>query len=1817
MRRQSFAGPLHANGESNKTNDRRTTFSGEHHDKENGVSAGHANSTNEKHNADKAEALSLNTSDHQSAKRDDDAFPLPGTPARTPSKSHRRRTRLPESTSGFYFKGLQKTPSRGKVDASFDRLSTYDGSMAAAETSFLSRTSTNSSSDGDNDMLNQSVLSDTTELTASNFVLITSSKQRFHYGHSKVVQQAAGRRLEAAESRRQEPNGRKEEVYRPNLSVQEEPALSLNSAARPPLSAIDRDHSRRHTVGQFVSSKVQQQNTNLATTEQDESRRESWHGPSPQDSASRSDINKQMADRLVSSLRSRRKELAKQFPRLSNASNNVPMVKESPMRLSGISPAIRGLGSPAVMENNRVVKRGKAPSMTPESKDGILDTSNYSLFIAAQDGDPKRDKTSHSRRNTASSADLMLFSFDDMTHDEAQEIHDNEDNKDGNPGLVISSNASEQIQRSGHQTRSTIVESSARAEGTLKADEFERNSPAAASANGQQSNKCFELNSDVYEENAHRNTPSKNCTNDAAAASDSTGTDNLNSTVDAPNLKESSSDPVCLRKDNKAESGTELLLGESTEASDFDLRSPDSIFGTRPGRKSNLHASLVDTRNDKLTDTPNQGDDARNGNSSDASTIDDTTNQKIQKDPGLSETTDLKHGLALNSHRDESHLARDNEATALSKSPRDKQSTNDPAAIENPDDTVDESDLDLWENYSSQSKGATSPQKRCLQTSPSSDGNSTLEGKSPLKAQKSDAEEASSQHNSAVLAFSKSPREEVEVNASKDTEISSVSLLAESSGLRITPNKHKNLTPTKLKKSPRRIVNPQSPNSPAQNTRSKTTLTNVENNYAGIRIDKGQVALKANTPSHENDGVSDSSLENMYDDSSVRRIEDGTKRQNEHANAADESKETEAERKVVDIGKDKDRASSSIVLVSSLRKTGRVRKNGISRKSVAFGSPEILSFNISSPSMSATPMPGKARRQTMIPDDTVEIERDMKTMFERANDQSFLRSQVKPARRDSMLSARPEADPNNRESKTGADADDTIDLGGKFSHWNRSDEEESDMDMSAESPNETTITQHAEDQTVGLEDNMVTLLAQTESPDKAADTGRDFVQRTDEQTVGLEDYRATLLTQTESPQVTANTDRGVDRHSEDQTVGLEDNMAVLLAQTESPQVTANAGRGVDRHSEDQTVGLEDNMAILLAQTESPQVTANAGRGVDRHSEDQTVGLEDNMAILLAQTQSREDATIVSRDFVTSKRKLELDPNGDEDNTVELEWDMNEVLAHVDRDSNIHSSESLNKKRRKSVGSLRRFSVMPQKDKPMDYNDSNAVHSNLNDESGNSQNLNNEADHVVEADGQIDKTVVSLKPGDVLGLIRILKSEDLPEDMTATMNDCFGKSGNFRAIDGMVDFLEEVCNQLKTGGLPAATPDFFGSASAECRDIVLNLQRFVRTGDQSEIEQAFGRIASAVGRSERIGWLTWFVQGSEQFLEHTTAVVESMINEQQNLKTRIEFIERSEKILFDCERKKVQKARRKSLERRKVNTSTLKEEVQQIEEMIIRAKTYLEDETSRKGRLLEKEERSRLRSDLGLKVEALRLDAVRAEKTWAMMNQISVWHLSEVTQERMSLSYIGSCFESCATISLKFNNTGDLLCKSSVAPSLFSQGARGRTYPPTVAKYWHSRNEALCSSLTFSGEQKASLLKHKLRSNAWMRCRLEVICSELRVLHRRYDASVDNETRENGAKSFVVHVRFSRFGSQIELISSFELTEAYPFGSLNTKIKQLNAGKGSQQECIDMEGLMEAVAKNARPGFFYLTRTVSVLSALYRQSTAFKGQAPSNKIHSLN
>lgn len=214
------------------------------------------------------------------------------------------------------------------------------------------------------------------------------------------------------------------------------------------------------------------------------------------------------------------------------------------------------------------------------------------------------------------------------------------------------------------------------------------------------------------------------------------------------------------------------------------------------------------------------------------------------------------------------------------------------------------------------------------------------------------------------------------------------------SPMRLTPNSHKKPTPTKLASSPRRVVNPKSAHSPARNTRSAKkaaiqTLSPEEPGASNLPL-----SILGDMEGKEN---KDSQVERNSIDFDL----DGDTKRNKRRKSSIHG---------LPLGPLKDHATIEMSLsplpqksqpssiLSSRKKLRSAMKS--SQRSVAFGSPEAAEYHIGSPSMSMTPMPpSKAKALFAIPkndtslegsemslddgEQTVEIETDLNVLVDK------------------------------------------------------------------------------------------------------------------------------------------------------------------------------------------------------------------------------------------------------------------------------------------------------------------------------------------------------------------------------------------------------------------------------------------------------------------------------------------------------------------------------------------------------------------------------------------------------------------------------------------------------------------------------------------------------------------------------------------------------------------------------------------------------------------------------------------------------------------
>ena len=295
-------------------------------------------------------------------------------------------------------------------------------------------------------------------------------------------------------------------------------------------------------------------------------------------------------------------------------------------------------------------------------------------------------------------------------------------------------------------------------------------------------------------------------------------------------------------------------------------------------------------------------------------------------------------------------------------------------------------------------------------------------------------------------------------------------------------------TPTMLKASPRRIVNPNSVDSPARNTRSA-------HKEKDKLVDSPARNTRSAARARESPGAADASEERTSAVPATKR-----KRTSDISRTLKFSTDETQDRRISNM-------STVSALNSAMRKPGSNRKPGAVERRVGFGSPEMVEFNVGSPSMNLTPMPSKKlKRAPDLTEDTVEIEADMNALLQgippgpRAESQSALSPELledstveleEDVEQVLQRTAESAADMSLESSFSMTVPDRTVDLevnmGALLNSAAGGETEDSRMDESMSDANEKTIAENVpnpeEDKTVELELDMGALLSGADNKD--------------------------------------------------------------------------------------------------------------------------------------------------------------------------------------------------------------------------------------------------------------------------------------------------------------------------------------------------------------------------------------------------------------------------------------------------------------------------------------------------------------------------------------------------------------------------------------------------------------------------------------------------------------------------------------------------------------------------------------------------------------
>ena len=494
---------------------------------------------------------------------------------------------------------------------------------------------------------------------------------------------------------------------------------------------------------------------------------------------------------------------------------------------------------------------------------------------------------------------------------------------------------------------------------------------------------------------------------------------------------------------------------------------------------------------------------------------------------------------------------------------------------------------------------------------------------------------------------------------------------------------------------------------------------------------------------------------------------------------------------------------ASLSLNSSFRK-GISRHQGSARK-VAFGSPEVVEFHATSPSMSMTPMPkSSANSRYSIPDDTVEIEADMNALLNNMNNPDAV----------AKLSS----------------ADTSTSTAGSTPFASR---HAADMEF--------------EEATRELETNLDDVFNEAEAKESLKNDSEDIDDAASDMS---DDSQARHL---------------VGEHTE----ALEVSMSEMLAKTigsESQYNNEKISKG-DDEEEDHTVELEANMGALLMAADTPE---------QQKEVEHTVELEPNMGALLMAAEDTPEHKNAGAAF-----------------EIVMADDDTPVAGRCQRRSSVAS-------RRFSLATKSRLSL----DDPYP-----------NDTEQNQSQVLTQAEEQEEPEENLDITL-----GDLIHLAeKNLSPLREKQDVFSETSTFLQENRSVLLAEALNTYLMEICENFDKDETSSVDPDFINQLPDEDQKKILALQKSLRSDNKAMVEKHLSQLLKVARECETVEWEEWLLETVVQMEEHFALHTKDLQSEREKIVLEIQRIDDAECVLSAAKARSVQRARRQSLQRRKVSS----------------------------------------------------------------------------------------------------------------------------------------------------------------------------------------------------------------------------------------------------------------------------------------------------------
>ncbi|KAG7361374.1 hypothetical protein IV203_036474 [Nitzschia inconspicua] len=1034
--------------------------------------------------------------------------------------------------------------------------------------------------------------------------------------------------------------------------------------------------------------------------------------------------------------------------------------------------------------------------------------------------------------------------------------------------------------------------------------------------------------------------------------------------------------------------------------------------------------------------------------------------------------------------------------------------------------------------------------------------------------------------------------------------------------MRLVPNSHIAPTPTKLAPTPRRVLNPNNPNSPARNTRSASRI--------------------GRSPS--------SHLESSRVDST-----EGSKRQRDELTIPFQLFNEDV------VSRSKKRRQSSFAPASASKRSEK-RPHGImssrkkpfsSQRSVAFGSPKAAEYNIGSPSVSLTPMPrGRAKALFRLPSGEEshkrkgEIDENLPNSETKAGDnraetmelQSGLNVLVDKITPEDMNTS-PELSPIAK---------------------SKSDTGNYNVDVSVSSTSEMVENDFSQEgKTVELEVGMDSLLAHAwnNSPsDSEAHTPSNFestkqetsMEMTDTDTIASMHSRRSGKFTTEfvlpvgqrldfsvaSEEMTSNEDESEMECEDSDTVALEDGMTILINANEIANTEKNAQNQSFEHKaptrtvdsileERQTVVLEENITELFEAASSADFPSERMASFSRTPEAQqevpdgeTAELECNMTKLLSaagldlnegQHEVKADDEAVSiengNESFTSIGMINASEMTNGHSRRKSLAKCNESFTSI---GTINASEMTNgHSRRKSLASqsfiLRQpdqltVSVDDVEDRSIVVNERSVSFCDTTEfivsSNASYPRVDDPLDQALEALREDQIEIFSSKLFDELEVGANFQSV-LSTDALSRFGNSSGTYHDLVVLERLRQFVELVCTEVEKNTDPEGTAlDNLKSQIEEQPTLFAMLnKRFVEHKENGENPISIQIIIENGRKAVAFEWNDWLKTVLQSFQGPLGNIPNVLMEEYSSLYDALEHCRQNQDIADLLSQQKTQYTRKKSLLRRKRSVVELEKEIRSIESQV----TMLECDLQTLGaeEIDSEVERARL-SDLcrfAAKFDDVRQCTEESQKTYLSLRGLHSWSLGSMGEVEMNISMMGTCSQTTSMLSYNWEEPDRIRAKVTTFSGATHTTSQFR-YRGPLSLYVDTHMRLLAQRVEQEFIDDASAIAKHVRKCSWMIGRLDLAAREISVLQKRYKATLTRTDRE----SFSLWMKFEGNSSSVEV--EFPLDPMHPSFPVEVRLELISGS-------LDFEELRKLLIKQSKPGFGSLSRACDIVESFVR------------------